>query len=185
MWDSEIDNAARGMTSGEPGGDLRARVLARIEERPRANRFGWMAVAAPLAGVAVIVLAFWVHDERGSSPAKPAAVVQQQAQAPARPTAAEQSSTDAAKPAVPVDTSVTAKATPRATPTQEVPQASEAITAAVSPGGAAAPLTPGIEPIVVPPVTLEAMQKPDDIVLDDLETAPIEIDEIEIPILAQ
>jgi len=185
MWDSEIDNAARGMTSGEPGGDLRARVRARIEERPYANRFGWMAAAAPLAVVAVIVLAFWAHDGRGSSPVKPAAVVQQQAPVAKSSKAAEPPSTDAAsKTAMPADTPVIAKATRvRPTPTPAGPRASEAAAATQSLGDA--PVTPGIAPIVVPPVTLEAIQKPADIVLDDLETTPIEIDEIEIPILAQ
>ena len=59
--DNQIDEAARRLTAGEPGGDLRARVLNRIDAG-RTGWFGrsrwiWMAASA----LAVLVLALSVH----------------------------------------------------------------------------------------------------------------------------
>jgi hypothetical protein len=55
--DAAIDEAARQMTAGAPGGDLKARVLARIGERESfsaARRLAWMA---PIAAAIILVLA--------------------------------------------------------------------------------------------------------------------------------
>lgn len=67
MWDSEIDKAARALTAGEPGGELKARVLARIDaggKRPRVR--GWIWIAVPVAmvvgGVAVVHEVHGVHE---------------------------------------------------------------------------------------------------------------------------
>src|SRR5262245_8702614 len=62
MWDDEridavIDEAARRMTAGEPSGDFRARVMARIDGGPR---FAWswqpVAVAIALAAIVAVVV---------------------------------------------------------------------------------------------------------------------------------
>jgi hypothetical protein len=55
--DAAIDEAARQMTDGAPGGDLKARVLARIGERESFSR-GWRLawIMAPVAAAAIIVL---------------------------------------------------------------------------------------------------------------------------------
>jgi hypothetical protein len=71
--DTAIDEAARQMTVGVPGGDFRARVLARIGEREPASgrwRLAWL-----LAPVAAAVIVFFVvvgqsadSRNRGESP---------------------------------------------------------------------------------------------------------------------
>jgi len=55
--DAAIDEAARQMTSGAPGIDLRTRVLARIDER-ESSSFGWRLIwiASPIAAAALIFL---------------------------------------------------------------------------------------------------------------------------------
>jgi hypothetical protein len=65
--DRAIDAVARQTTEGSPAGDLRRRVLARIEagQAPRANwRAAW--VLSPVAAAAVIVMAIFVA--RGFQP---------------------------------------------------------------------------------------------------------------------
>lgn len=178
--DSEIDNAARGLTSGEPGGDLRARVLARIDERPRAKRRTWLAIAAPVAAVAAAVAIGRIHDAR-VMPTVPIAPAAQRAtvnsESPSTPTGAvPRATTPSVSPQI-------AKATPRPWPTHEHPRASGSAVAAPSPTEAFA--APGVEPIVVEPLMVEAIQQPDAMVFADLEAAPIEVDEIEIATLAQ
>jgi hypothetical protein len=66
MWDSEIDKAARALTAGEPGGDLKARVLARIDaggQRPRVR--AWIKIAVPVAVLAGAVVLHKVHGVQG------------------------------------------------------------------------------------------------------------------------
>jgi hypothetical protein len=67
MWDDEIDNAARKLTAGEPGGDLKARVLARIEARGSGGRSSaWIRIAVPVAAAVGIVLGVHeVHEVQG------------------------------------------------------------------------------------------------------------------------
>jgi hypothetical protein len=67
MWDDEqidaaIDETARQMTAGEPGGDFRARVMARIDARPRGARL-WRPALAALAVAAVMGIGTFVLRE--------------------------------------------------------------------------------------------------------------------------
>lgn len=57
-WDSEIDDAAREMTRGEPDAGLKTRVLARIDEPRRIWRSPW--ILSPIAVAAVAVVAVMV-----------------------------------------------------------------------------------------------------------------------------
>jgi hypothetical protein len=163
MLDNEIDNAAGRMTSGEPGGDLRARVLARLDEQPRAKRFGWMVIVAPLAALGLMVIALQIHEGRETPMAQPAPVVQH------------------------VEQLQPVQRAPAGQPVREIqrvqPRAPKAGESAATIADDAA--ATGIEPISVAPVVVDAIPQPDAIVIDDLGTAPIEIDELEIPILAQ
>ena len=75
MWDDAeldraIDDVARGMTGGQPGGDLRARVMARIGARPERAR---SIRRAALAAAAIVLIAVIVDRaiRRTSSPAPP------------------------------------------------------------------------------------------------------------------
>jgi len=65
--DTAIDDVARQMTDGVPRGDLKARVLSRIEE-PAAATWPWRLVwiAAPLAAAVIIFLVFAARFDRGS-----------------------------------------------------------------------------------------------------------------------
>src|SRR5262249_62010286 len=68
--DRVIDDAARGMTAGEPGASFRARVIARIDER----RAPWTRpfVLVPIAAAALIALALFIARDRAShAPARP------------------------------------------------------------------------------------------------------------------
>jgi hypothetical protein len=125
------------------------------------------------------VLLMWIVNAR-ERPAMPAVPVQQAVTNPRVPEAPAGNFVTAAAP---IEATPIAKAAPTKTPTPVRPRASEA-PPAVAPA-AEAPPAPGLEPITLEPVTVEAIQKPDAIVIEDLETAPIEIDEIELPILAQ
>jgi hypothetical protein len=54
MWDDEIDRAAERLTSGEPDGELKARVLNRIEaRRPRTTVSGWVKIALPIGALMI------------------------------------------------------------------------------------------------------------------------------------
>jgi hypothetical protein len=74
MWDEErveaaIDEAARQMTAGEPGADLRVRVMARIEAGSglgaRISAFkSWRPALAGLSFAALILLALFVSREQ-------------------------------------------------------------------------------------------------------------------------
>ena len=60
MWDDEqvdaaIDDTARQMTSGEPSGDFRVRVMARIGGRRRVT-ISWRPVVAAIALAAVLIV---------------------------------------------------------------------------------------------------------------------------------
>jgi len=66
--DRSIDEAARQMTAGEPSPYLRARVLARLDDRPR-WRAAW--IVAPMALGAAVVLALAVSYR--STPVRPEA----------------------------------------------------------------------------------------------------------------
>ena len=74
--DGAIDEAARRMTDGAPGIDLRAHVLARIDERessPRGRRLAW--IVSPIAAAAIIFLIivarlFQGHDRGAEDPAR-------------------------------------------------------------------------------------------------------------------
>ena len=60
--DQRIDEAARALTQGEPRRGFRARVLARLDERPR--RWSPMWLLAPAAAAAIVVLAIVMpHEE--------------------------------------------------------------------------------------------------------------------------
>ncbi len=67
--DNQIDETARRLTAGAPGGDLRARVLARVEtagEGPAKAGHPVLArkwIAAPLALAAALVIAVWTTRE--------------------------------------------------------------------------------------------------------------------------
>src|SRR5262249_61277670 len=79
--DRVIDDAARGMTAGEPGASFRARVIARIDER----RAPWTRpfVLVPIAAAALIALALFIARDRAShAPARP---VPQEASRPPEP----------------------------------------------------------------------------------------------------
>jgi len=52
MWDDLIDEAARRLTTGEPAAGFTARVLARVDDRPRARwSRAWLAVPAAVAAI--------------------------------------------------------------------------------------------------------------------------------------
>ena len=56
--DRAIDETARAMTAGEPGGAFRAQVMERLEERPAVRRpmgIVWSTVAAAAIALAVLV----------------------------------------------------------------------------------------------------------------------------------
>jgi hypothetical protein len=56
--DRIIDNVSRGMTSAPPAVDVRARVMARIAEKPAASRLWWrLAIAG--GSVAALIVAVW------------------------------------------------------------------------------------------------------------------------------
>lgn len=85
MWDEErvdaaIDEAARQMTAGEPGADLRVRVMARVENHRRVTPL-WRPVFAGLTVAALILVAVMVRLKPdptyrpGPAPA-PATIVQ-------------------------------------------------------------------------------------------------------------
>ena len=65
MWDEEqveaaIDDAARQMTAGEPGAELRVRVVSRIENRQRVQSV-WRPALAGLIVAALLVVAVMVR----------------------------------------------------------------------------------------------------------------------------
>ena len=65
MWDDEqidaaIDETARQMTAGEPGGDFRARVMERIEVRPTRTPL-WRPIAVGVAVAAIVLIAVLVR----------------------------------------------------------------------------------------------------------------------------
>jgi hypothetical protein len=64
--DREIDAAARGLTAGEPRGDLSARVAAAVDRRatyrPRPMR--WLRIAVPsAAAISLVLTILHVYDE--------------------------------------------------------------------------------------------------------------------------
>ena len=68
MWDDKqidaaIDETGRQMTAGEPGADFRARVMARIDARPRSIAM-WRPALAGLTVVALIIIAVVVSRDR-------------------------------------------------------------------------------------------------------------------------
>jgi hypothetical protein len=67
--DVEIDRAVREMMSVDAPGGFRARILSKLEERPR--RFGWLGMAG--LGSAVAAAAIVLVMVRGPRPAAPAA----------------------------------------------------------------------------------------------------------------
>src|SRR5882724_2281939 len=62
MWDERLDEtidaAARQLTDGEPGGELKARVLARLEARGhhRFRTLGWILAPGAIAAAAIVVV---------------------------------------------------------------------------------------------------------------------------------
>jgi len=56
LTDRVIDAVAKAMTDVEPHADLRARVMARIDE-PRRRRVAWTWIVGPVAAAALVVLA--------------------------------------------------------------------------------------------------------------------------------
>jgi len=69
--DAAIDEAARQMTAGAPGGDFKARVLARLDQREPVSdrwRLGWMLapIAAALIISFIVVGRFVGSRDRGS-----------------------------------------------------------------------------------------------------------------------
>jgi len=57
--DRAVDAVARELTAGEPGSDLRTRVMRRIETSPRESRLVWR-VAVPAAALAAVAMAVLV-----------------------------------------------------------------------------------------------------------------------------
>jgi hypothetical protein len=91
--DPAIDAAARQMTDGVPGADLKARVLARIGERESSSR-GWRLawILSPAAVAAIILLivigrSFYGRDHQVESPAPQPPVTAAVKQQPASTTA--------------------------------------------------------------------------------------------------
>jgi hypothetical protein len=67
MWDDEqidaaIDETARQMTAGDPGGDFRARVMARIDVRP-SRALTWRPIAVGVAVAAIVLVAVLVRPK--------------------------------------------------------------------------------------------------------------------------
>lgn len=63
--DRSIDEVAREMTAGEPGSDFRARVVARLDERPRVAWKLW--IPAVVAAVVLIAAAVASRQSPGTS----------------------------------------------------------------------------------------------------------------------
>lgn len=57
--DDKIDEAARSLTEGAPGADVRARVLARIDQAPRRTPIGSRLLA--IAAIAAVVVAAVIY----------------------------------------------------------------------------------------------------------------------------
>lgn len=61
MWDDRIDEAARELTRGKPGGDFRARVIARIDEGPaKAGHYVWKWTLVPTTAAVAIALVIFM-----------------------------------------------------------------------------------------------------------------------------
>src|SRR5262245_11254794 len=81
-----IDDVARRMTEGAPPADLRARVLARLEE-PAAAPWRWRLVwiAAPLAAAAIVLLIVLARSDRGAGTGAPQPSIARGADQPLTP----------------------------------------------------------------------------------------------------
>lgn len=70
-FDDAVDRAVREMLDVEPRADLRARVMARIEERHAASGFrrSFWLIGAPIAAAAIIILAVVIARRDAAGPA--------------------------------------------------------------------------------------------------------------------
>jgi hypothetical protein len=103
--DNQIDEAARRLTAGEPGGDVRARVLARIATSPAEAGHHVLSrkwIAVPLALAAALVIAVWstrsAHEIQQVHEVQPVQQVQQVQTAHDVPQVAEVQHTSTERP---------------------------------------------------------------------------------------
>jgi len=88
--DRAIDEAARGLTAGEPGAALTMRVLARIQRRP--SRWRWQLAADPLniaVAVTIVIVAVWMRpwDRRPAATTPSAPTIAEAGRPPVAPDA--------------------------------------------------------------------------------------------------
>jgi hypothetical protein len=153
--DNQIDEAARRLTAGEPGGDLRARVLNRIDAGRASwfGRAGWMWIAA--SALATLVVAVSVHEVHGVHGVQQVQGVQhvQQIQGVQQVQQVQQVQILAEHPANLVN------------PVNPMPEAESLF----------APARLEIAPLSIAPALVEAIPPAPPIVVADLEVAPIDV----------
>ncbi len=169
--DRAIDAVARRMTSGEPSGSLRARVVDRLGERRTTRRFVWIGVPVA-AAAAAIVLALLVARDRHVNVVTPAPTVAHDRTAP--PAAPPTTTTTTTPPSTSAATDVAANV---ATPARGPIRAGRPATASPS---AVAALAPDV--LDVKSIQLNAIEPAGSIRLPRLDTIePIAVQPIGEP----
>jgi hypothetical protein len=146
--DHVIDTVARDLTAGDPPAHLRARVMARLDERP-ARRWRWWTAAACAAGVMAAVVMTLPHRHTS-------AVSQQ------LPTIASTSLTHEPRPSISTGELQPLAAGPR--PKKKWRTQPPAVPAASS-----------AEELAWQSRTIPALDSPDRVTLADIQPAPLEI----------
>jgi hypothetical protein len=162
MLDEQINHAARDLTDALPHGDLRARVVARIESRSRHRpRWGLVALSSTVA-IALLILVMW--SEHSQIPVSPPARVG--AGAPASPARPE---LDAIRTAQAPSTGGTTTrgtrrdagtARVRQTPAVPLPMADDPLPGPerIAIDSLRLPLLPPEEPVATEPIALERLE---------------------------
>ena len=177
MWDEHglddrIDDAARQLTAGEPGGDLRARVVARIERPRRSGMPGWIAAPIAVAAIVAIVMTIALHRPITPAPSERVASLSEPAAAAFETPAAlhaRESDTSSPSPSV-----TAAHALSPATPSRIAAAADVASEGDPSSlASAIGQLTPA--PIDIAPLHIEEIPQAAPIVVPDLDVPLIEV----------